>query len=133
MEGRKMVPFQRVLAALHRQSVDRIPYVEALFDVRVAASLVEAVLERFADWLTQVAEGLCALDFDFIWAFDVDILAGGTPEEVRREVRERITQMGHGYGYLLSSSNSITPYCKPENVVAMLEALREFGHYPLPM
>ena len=179
-------------------------------------ALVEAVLERFTDWLAEVAEGLCALDFDFMWPCDdiayntgplfspkmyrdillphtrkvteritkpwvfhsdgnlmpilddllslgmnaihplepgamdpvllkkqyghrlafvgninVDTLTRGTPEEVRREVRERITQMGPGYGYLLTSSNSVTHGCKPENVIAMLDALQEFGHYPL--
>ncbi|MFH1928538.1 MAG: uroporphyrinogen decarboxylase family protein [Chloroflexota bacterium] len=179
-------------------------------------ALVETTLERLTDWLAEVAEGLCALDFDFIWAADdiayntapmfsprmyrdvllphtrkvaenitkpwifhsdgnlvpilddlltqgmnalhplepgamdpgllkreygdwlafvgninLDTLTRGTPEEVRREVRERIAQMGPDYGYLLSSSNSITRDCKPENVMAMLDALQEFGHYPL--
>jgi hypothetical protein len=62
---------------------------------------------------------------------DIDTLSRGTPAEVRREVRERVAQLGPGYGYLLSSSNSIAPGCRPENVAAMLEAHREFGSYPL--
>ena len=61
---------------------------------------------------------------------DVDLLAQGTPDQIRQQVRERIAQLGPGYGYLLSSSNSITEYCQPENVWAMLEALAEYGRYP---
>ncbi|MGQ9632165.1 MAG: uroporphyrinogen decarboxylase family protein [bacterium] len=67
----------------------------------------------------------------FIGNINMDLLARGTPEEVRQEVKERIALMGPGYGYLISSSNSIAEYCKPENVVAMVEAIKEFGRYPL--
>jgi len=179
-------------------------------------ALVEALMDKLTDWLAEMVEGLCALDFDFMWAaddiahrtgtmfspdhyrdillpyqrkvadkitkpwifhsdgnlmpilddllslgmnaihplepgamdpialkqrygdslalvgnIDVDLLSRGTPEQVRQEVQERITQLGPGYGYLLSSSNSITDYCLPENVWAMLEALRDYGNYPM--
>lgn len=179
-------------------------------------ALVERFMDRITEHLAKLAEGLCALDFDFIWAaddiayrtlpffsprayrkhllpytmrvaeqitkpwiyhsdgnllpilddmlsqgmnaihplepgsmdldhlkqeygdrcafvgnIDIDLLGRGTPEQVRQQVKERIAQMGSGYGYLMSSSNSITDYCLPENVVAMLDALREFGAYPL--
>jgi len=30
---------------------------------------------------------------------------------------------------MISSSNSVPPYAKPENVRAMVEAIREFGGY----
>jgi uroporphyrinogen decarboxylase len=55
----------------------------------------------------------------------------GTPEEVEREVKERILTVGPGGGYILASSNGITNYCKPENVKAMARALEKYGHYPL--
>lgn len=184
------------------------------FDLIEDPGLVQEVLGVLTDWLAQVAEGLCALDFDFIWAADdiaynaapffsprqyrefllpytrkvadritkpwiyhsdgnllpllddllsqgmhalhplepgamdpatlktrygnrlafvgninVDTLERGTPEQARREVRERIAQLGPGSGFLLSSSNSITPEARPENVRAMLDALADFGFY----
>jgi len=69
----------------------------------------------------------CAL----VGNIDIDLLVRGTPDEVRQQVRERIAQLGPNYGYLLSSSNTITEHCRPENVVAMVEALRDHGQYPL--
>ena len=53
----------------------------------------------------------------------------GTPEEVEREVKERIEVIGKGGGYILASSNSITNYCKPENVLAVSRTLEKYGYY----
>ncbi len=56
-------------------------------------------------------------------------LTQGTPEETEAEVRKRITEIGPGGGYILASSNSLTPYCRPENVLAMNRALLKYGYY----
>ena len=61
----------------------------------------------------------------------VDTLSTGTPEEVRQFVRGCITAGGPGGGYMISSSNSIPSYANPENVQAMVDAIREYGAYPL--
>ena len=53
----------------------------------------------------------------------------GTPTEVEAEVRERIERVGQGGGYIISSGNSITSYCKLENVRAMQEAIARYGWY----
>ena len=53
----------------------------------------------------------------------------GTPEEVDREVKERIAGAGKGGGYIISSANSITEYCKTENIWAMSKALQKYGKY----
>jgi len=55
----------------------------------------------------------------------------GTPDEVDREVKERIREVGPGGGYIVTSANSLTDYCKPENVRAMAEAVEKYGKYPL--
>jgi len=34
-------------------------------------------------------------------------------------------------GYILSSSNSIHSAVKPENYIAMLETLKQYGTYPI--
>ena len=57
-------------------------------------------------------------------------LTRGTPEEVEAEVRRRIEVVGRGGGYMISSANSITSYCRIENVRAMVEAIRRYAAYP---
>lgn len=57
-------------------------------------------------------------------------LTRGTPEETEAEVKKRIEELAPGGGYILASSNGLTPYCKPENVLAMSRALLKYGAYP---
>jgi uroporphyrinogen decarboxylase len=56
-------------------------------------------------------------------------LVHGTQEDVIREVKECIKKAASGGGYILSSSNSIPKSVKPENYVAMVKAVKEFGKY----
>jgi uroporphyrinogen decarboxylase len=60
-------------------------------------------------------------------------LSWGTVEEVRQEVKSCIRKAGHGGGYICMSSNSVHSGVKPENYVAMVRAIREFGQYPLDL
>jgi hypothetical protein len=62
---------------------------------------------------------------------DLNILGMGTPEEVDREVRELISGVGPGGGYIVTSGNSLAGYVKPENVWALSEAVQKYGRYPL--
>ena len=59
----------------------------------------------------------------------VNTLAAGTAEEVYQETKKRLQELAPGGGYILSSSNSLPVYCRPENVNAMKEALNDFGWY----
>jgi uroporphyrinogen decarboxylase len=59
----------------------------------------------------------------------VNSLAIRTPEEVYQETKERLQELSPGGGYILSSSNSLPIYCKPENIIAMKEALDDCGWY----
>jgi uroporphyrinogen decarboxylase len=56
-------------------------------------------------------------------------LPRGTPAEVDAEVKKRIETAGKGGGYIISSANSITDYCKLENVWAMSRAIKKYGKY----
>jgi uroporphyrinogen decarboxylase len=67
----------------------------------------------------------------FVGGVDLRILEAGTPEATREEVKRLIQILGPDYGYLLGASNSVTPHVQPENLTAMLEALLEYGRYPL--
>lgn len=59
------------------------------------------------------------------------VLPRGTPEEVHREVRRRIIDLGPGGGYVICSVHNIQPEVPPENVVAMFDAAYSLGSYPL--
>lgn len=58
-------------------------------------------------------------------------LCTGTPEQVAQEVRDCIAKAARGGGYILSSSNTIHRGVKPENLLAMVEAARRYGKYPV--
>jgi len=55
----------------------------------------------------------------------------GIPEEVRREVRERIKIFGRGGGFVFNAIHNIQTQTPIENVLAMFETLRECRGYPL--
>ncbi len=61
------------------------------------------------------------------------LLPFGTEEEVEAAVRETIKIAAPGGGFIISSSNSIHPGCKPENYIAMVKAARKYGAYPIQL
>ncbi|MGQ9608093.1 MAG: uroporphyrinogen decarboxylase family protein [bacterium] len=62
---------------------------------------------------------------------DLNILGAGTPQEVKNEVRSLIRDVAPGGGYIITSGNSLAGYLKPENVLALSEAVQEYGQYPI--
>jgi hypothetical protein len=42
-----------------------------------------------------------------------------------------IKDLGPGYGWCLSASNSVPDYVKPENLLSMAETVRKYGAYPI--
>ena len=68
------------------------------------------------------------------WGGGVDTqytLPFGTPDEVRREVRERIRIFGRGGGFVFAAVHNIQACTPVENVLAMFETVRECWRYPL--
>jgi uroporphyrinogen decarboxylase len=59
------------------------------------------------------------------------VLPYGSVEEVEAEVRRRIRDLGPGGGYVVAGVHTIQPDVPPENIVAMVEAARTWGAYPL--
>lgn len=57
------------------------------------------------------------------------LMTFGTPAEVVEATKAALNTGMPGGGYILSSSNSIHSAVKPENYVAMMQTLREFGKY----
>ena len=58
-----------------------------------------------------------------------ELLPEGTPDEVDKVVKDTIEIAAPGGGYIISSSNSIHPGVRPENYIAMVEAVHKYGKY----
>jgi hypothetical protein len=68
------------------------------------------------------------------WGGGVDTqhtLPFGTPQDVRREVRERIRSFGPGGGFVFNPIHNVQPGTPVGNLEAMFEALRAYGAYPI--
>lgn len=55
------------------------------------------------------------------------VLNKGTPAQVRDDVRRRIDTLAPGGGFVFNTIHNILPDVPPENIVAMYEAVAEFG------
>jgi uroporphyrinogen decarboxylase len=60
---------------------------------------------------------------------DVNMLSLGNPEDVEKEVKGLIEDVSYGGGYILTSGNSITNYCKMENIISMSKTVQKYGAY----
>jgi uroporphyrinogen decarboxylase len=71
-------------------------------------------------------------DMTFQGGVDIGhVMAGGSPEDVRQEVRLRIEQMGEDGGYILAPAHNFTDAIPLENMLAFFQAGHELGTYPL--
>jgi uroporphyrinogen decarboxylase len=71
-------------------------------------------------------------DLTFAGGVDVkQVLTKGSIEDVRREVRLRIEQMGAGGGYILAPAHNFGDDIPLENMLAFFQAGHELGLYPL--
>ena len=67
------------------------------------------------------------------WGGTIDaqhVLPTGTPAQIKAAVRERMADLMPGGGFVFSSVHNIQADVPGENVLAMWDALREFGGYP---
>ncbi len=138
--------FRRVLKPVYKQYFD---FVHAHTDAKVffhscgnVAPLIDDLAEVGVDALNPVqvsALGDTAAlkaryghKMSFWGGVDTQhVLPHGTAEDVRAEVRRRIRDLGPGGGLVLAAVHNIQPDVPPQNIVAMAEAVREFGAYPV--
>ncbi len=95
--------------------------VDILNPVQVAAANMDSkkLKREFGDSLT-------------FWGGGVDtqrVLPRGTPQQVREEVRRRIEDLAPGGGFVFATVHNIQADVPPENIIAMWEAVQEFGRY----
>jgi uroporphyrinogen decarboxylase len=62
---------------------------------------------------------------------DPVVLQMGTPQRVAEEVKRRIHDLAAGGGFVFGSVHNIQANVPPENIVAMFDAARDSGGYPI--
>lgn len=108
---------ERILTALNHMEMG----VDVLNPIQVAAGGMDTALlkKRFGKRLS-------------FWGGGCDtqrVLARGTPDEVRREVRRRIRDLAPGGGFVFNPVHNIQPLVPPENIIAMFDEARKSGAY----
>ena len=92
--------------------------VSSLITVQPESMDVFEIKHRFGDQLT--LEGTIGCQSE---------LMVGTPDEVRRMVKEQCAGLKPSGGFIASSANGIEPDVPWENLVALFEALDQYGKY----
>lgn len=59
------------------------------------------------------------------------VLPYRTTDEVKAEVRQRLKDLAPGGGYVLNAVHNLQPGVPVENIIALYEAGKEYGRYPL--
>jgi uroporphyrinogen decarboxylase len=59
------------------------------------------------------------------------VLSAGTIDDVREEVKLRISQLGPGGGYILAACHCIPPEVSGEKVIELFRSARKYGVYPI--
>ncbi len=130
-------PFQKIVEYAHRRGVPCIKHTDGniwpIYDIIIDSGVdglhpidpmagmdIGEAKTKFGDKVCLCGNVSCAFS-----------LVSGTAEEVRQETKEVIRKAGKGGGLICMSSNSIHSGVRPENYVAMVKAIREYGRYPL--
>ena len=140
--------YRRILKPIHR---DYIEFVKQRTDAKVffhtdgdVFPLIDDLIEIGVDILNPIqtsAGKMANLDelkashgeaLTFCGGIDThQVLPKGTPEVVRNEVRRVIEVLGPGGGYMVASVHTIMDDVPAENILAMVDAVAEHGHYPV--
>lgn len=89
--------------------------VDSLHPIEPKAMNIADVKQRYGDKLCLIGN------------IDVDLLARGTVDEIRKNVIKNIQEAGYNGGYCVGSGNSIPEYVKLENYIAMIETVKEIN------
>ncbi|HYO87333.1 MAG TPA: uroporphyrinogen decarboxylase family protein [Candidatus Limnocylindrales bacterium] len=138
--------YRKLIKPRHKRIVD---FVKARTDARVFYHCCGAIREIIPDLIecgfdiinpVQVsATGMesKALKRDFgseivFWGGTVDtqgVFTDGTPAQVRDEVRRRVDDFAPSGGFIAAAVHNIQANVPPENIVAMVDAVRKYGDY----
>lgn len=105
------------------------PLIPYLIDEGV--DILNPVQVNATDMDTKILKREFGKDVTF-WGGGVDtqhVLPFGTPQQVKEEVKRRITELAPGGGFVFSAVHNIQSDVPPENFMAMWETLQEYGWY----
>lgn len=138
--------YRELYAPFHRQVNAWVhahtPWKTFIHSCGSVISLIEDFIEAGFDILNPVQTSAAGMDPAELkrrfgdrlvfWGGGVDTqrtLPFGTPDEVRRQVRERITIFGAGGGFVFNTVHNVQANVPVENLLAMYETVREHGTY----
>lgn len=137
--------YRRVIKPCHKRLFDSIktaaPHVKILFhSCGAVRPIISDLIEIGVDILNPVQFNakdmdLCELKRDFgkdlcFWGGGIDtqqVLANGSPDEIRDHVRKNIEILAPGGGFIFSTVHIIQPNVPPKNIMIMWETLQEYG------
>ena len=61
------------------------------------------------------------------------VLPFGSEEDVKKEVKKRVGDLGPGGGFVFASVHNIQKGVPPQNIVTMFNSAAEYGRYPIKM
>ncbi|MCX7787221.1 MAG: hypothetical protein N2442_05955 [Spirochaetes bacterium] len=128
----------RQVEAVHRKGGIFIKHTDGyLWDI--LDDLIDCGIDAWHGIQTNIGMDLATLKLRygnqlcFFGGVNCDTLIEGTPDQVRKEVREAIQGAARGGGLVVTTSNVLQPGVKLENYRAMREAIREYGVYPIQL
>jgi uroporphyrinogen decarboxylase len=104
---------------------------------------IDDLVEMGVDILTPVQVSAANMDtkrlksdfgdrISFLGGVDTQrVMPFGTVDDVKNEVKRRIEDLAPVGGYILGAVHNIQPEVQPENILAMFNAARKYGRYPL--
>lgn len=135
--------FQQVVLPLLKKQVDAVHSAGAFLikhtdgqTWRILDMLVEAGIDGLHGIQPSAGMDLAALKEKYgkvalFGAVEGPYLIGSQPDEIRALVQRQLKAAGAGGGFVLTSSNSIQLGAPPQNYLAMLDALKTYGRYPV--
>ncbi len=138
--------YRELFAPFHRQVNDWVhthtPWKTLIHSCGAVAPLIDEFIEAGFDILNPVQTSASGMDPSELkrrfgdriafWGGGVDTqrtLPFGTPDQVRRQVRERIMIFGQGGGFVFNTIHNVQAKVPVENLLAMYEAVRDYGAY----
>jgi len=130
--------FKEIIDYCHQKNIFYIKHTDGNVMPIIEEFLVDSNVDGFHAIEPAAGMDICKLKKDygdnvtFIGNIDcAGVLEKGTEEEVKDAVKECIKKVSPGGGHILSSSNSIHSGIPCRNYLAMIEAAKKYGQYPI--
>jgi uroporphyrinogen decarboxylase len=106
--------------------------IEKLMEDFITVGKIDA-RHSFEDQVTPIEEAkrLYGNHIAVLGGVDMDLLARGSEQEVRKRVREIVSVCSSGGGFALGTGNSAANYIPPENFLAMLDEGRRTSRFKM--